>query len=155
MGAYFGRYGTIIIVKRSLTESRYSMLGDCVGVLAGERWETVRKHFDPEFSFQASRQGIPMFTREIAKWATKLSSTANGHGNHRSSFVLDVSKPTKFLMFELVAHQLYGEAFNQEMKSAMKNSNGPLTFMSSFLQKCSRSTVSTMLYCTTSSLIKG
>lgn len=90
-------------------------MGDAVGVLAGQRWTIIRKHFDPEFSFKASRQSIPLFTKRISDWTEQLFTLVPDKEGRDSGCVLDITKPSKFLTFELVAYQLYGATFSEEV----------------------------------------
>ncbi|KAL1962732.1 hypothetical protein VTN77DRAFT_9276 [Rasamsonia byssochlamydoides] len=104
MGEYFG-----------------GILGDAVGVKAGERWKIMRKYFDPEFAFQPSRQAIPKFAASISRWVGTLPAEAKSP--QPGSFIVDVKKPCRFLPFQLVAQHLYGDVFSDELYSTLLEIN--------------------------------
>lgn len=59
-----------------------------------------------------------MFINRVSQWADQLhaSSSVPDHDRDPARFVLDASKPSKFVTFELVAYHLYGEKFNDEVR---------------------------------------
>lgn len=95
----------------------FRLLGDAVGVKAGERWRVIRKYFDPEFTPAISFKAIPKFSAKISEWVDTLPAQAVKVPSTDGSFILDVKKPCRFLPFQLVALQLYGDVFSDEVRS--------------------------------------
>lgn len=85
-----------------------------MGAQAGERWKIIRKYFDPEFSFQASRQAIPKFAASITQWANELGDEGQTHDALRPTFVENVKSRCRLLTFQLVAQQMYGEVYDEK-----------------------------------------
>jgi hypothetical protein len=98
-------------------------LGDAVGVLHGERWKAIRKHFDPEFSFQTSRDAIPIFTKSVAEWLDRLVPSSYGEKGTTKSFTIDAKAPCKFLTFKLLIIQLYDDVFSEAVYDEMLELN--------------------------------
>jgi len=94
----------------------FRLLGDAVGVKAGERWRVIRKYFDPEFTPAISFKAIPKFSAKISEWVDTLPTQAMKVPSTDGSFMLDVKKPCRFLPFQLVALQLYGDVFSDEVR---------------------------------------
>jgi len=81
----------------------------------------IRKYFDPEFAHAISLKAIPKFSAKISGWVDALPTEAAKAPSTNGSFVLDVKKPSRFLPFQLVAIQLYGDAFNDKVTSPFSN----------------------------------
>ena len=82
-------------------------MGDAVGANYGDKWRKIRKYFDPEFSLSIITQIVPRFCKEIRHWILDLASEDKTIVNSKQSFEL--------LMFRLLAIQLYGEAFDEQV----------------------------------------
>ncbi|PYI09959.1 cytochrome P450 [Aspergillus sclerotiicarbonarius CBS 121057] len=111
MGEYFGR-----------------ILGDAAGVQVGERWKIIRKYFDPEFAHGISMQALEKFSCQIHVWADALQTTPAGfktspENDENHGFIVDLTKSMKFLPFKLVALQMYGEAFTEELYDELLDIN--------------------------------
>lgn len=115
MGDYFGRCVIPPHVHTLVLTSLLRILGHAVGVQAGERWRVIRKHFDPEFTYQTSMKAIPKFSAKISQWADALAVEAVSAPSTADSFVVDMKKPCRFLPFQLVALQFYGNVFNDQV----------------------------------------
>jgi hypothetical protein len=82
-------------------------MGDAVGAKYGDTWRKIRKHFDPEFAYHPTVQGVPRFMDEIHQWIREITPDA--------SLVINAKQSFKFLTFRLLAVQLYGEAFDEKV----------------------------------------
>lgn len=100
------------------------ILGDAVGVKAGERWRVIRKYFDPEFTPAMSVKAIPKFSAKISAWVNGLSAQTMKVPSTDGSFMVDVKKPCRFLPFQLVALQLYGDVFSDEVPISRDDQTG-------------------------------
>lgn len=93
------------------------ILGDAVGVKVGERWRAIRKYFDPEFTPAICIKTIPRYSAKIGEWVDALPTQASRVSSTDGSFMLNVKIPCRFLPFQLVALQLYGDVFSDEVPS--------------------------------------
>lgn len=75
----------------------------------------MRGHFDPEFSFQSAASIIPIFIREIDRWASGLSNHAIRTNLPNGAFVYDLALGCKLLSFRLISLTLYGDAFDDNV----------------------------------------
>ncbi|KAJ5464097.1 hypothetical protein N7475_007232 [Penicillium sp. IBT 31633x] len=104
------------------------ILGDAVGVQAGERWKVIRKYFDPEFAHGISMQALSKFSSLIHTWADELQTTlmeqkASCDNGETHEFTVDLTKSLRFLPFKLVAFQMYGEAFTEDLYNELLEIN--------------------------------
>lgn len=84
-------------------------MGTAVGLRYGDEWRKIRLHFDPPFKFHEAARRLGIFQRETALWVGELSTSSSTDLNARSAF--------KFLVFRLVAHHLYRDAFDDRVAS--------------------------------------
>ncbi|KAJ6020540.1 hypothetical protein N7540_006044 [Penicillium herquei] len=82
-------------------------MGTAVGLRYGDEWRKIRLHFDPPFKFHEAVRRLGIFQRETALWVAELSTSSSTDINARSAF--------KFLVFRLVAHHLYRDAFDDRL----------------------------------------
>ncbi|KAK3693045.1 cytochrome P450 CYP5293A1 [Podospora appendiculata] len=92
-----------------LGDYAWRLLGRCVGQQSGEKWKTMRSHFDPEFSHQKAVQAEPVFHKHIQEWMGSLTITQT-----TSTFVLDALTICRAVSFRLLAIMSYGEVMNEE-----------------------------------------
>ena len=78
----------------------------------------MRSHFDPEFSYQSSRNIIPTFAQHISQWLDKLPrhNLAEQQPKH-NDLTRDVMKECKLLAFRLIAISMYGDIFNETVST--------------------------------------
>ncbi|KAH8744652.1 cytochrome P450 monooxygenase [Hyaloscypha finlandica] len=96
---------------------------DAVGVKVGERWRAIRKYFDPEFTPAICIKTIPRYSAKISEWVDALPIQASRVSSTDGSFMLNVKIPCRFLPFQLVALQLYGDVFSDELYSKLLEIN--------------------------------
>ena len=143
MGEYFGKCVIPSHLHSLVLTSQPRILGHAVGVQAGERWRAIRKHFDPEFAYRTSMKAIPKFSAKISQWAEALSAEAVSAPSTADSFVVDMKKPCRFLPFQLVALQFYGNVFDDQVLQPFLSSRTLPLIMKSSTRSCWRSTLST------------
>ncbi|KAI9849203.1 MAG: hypothetical protein M1838_000223 [Thelocarpon superellum] len=97
LGHYFGR-----------------VLGNCVGVQGGAKWNSMRALFNPEFSHLAAKNMIPLFTQEFSKWAAELSQDGTVVSKGEEKFVIDAAGACRILPFRLIARTCYGNMLTDE-----------------------------------------
>ena len=76
----------------------------------------MRRHFDPEFSFHASTNMIPLFTKHINNWLDDLPKNAIAQ-KPNGAFVQDMMKSSKQVALRLIALTMYGEAFDEAVSN--------------------------------------
>ncbi|KAK3332995.1 cytochrome P450 CYP5293A1 [Cercophora scortea] len=94
-----------------LGDYAWRLLGRCVGQQSGEKWKTMRSHFDPEFSHQKALQAEPIFHKHIQEWLASLATTKTRTTN---TFVLDALTICRDVSFRLLAIMSYGEVMDEE-----------------------------------------
>ncbi|GFF77037.1 hypothetical protein IFM62136_09470 [Aspergillus lentulus] len=82
-------------------------MGTAVGLRYGDEWRKIRLHFDPPFKFHEAVRRLGIFQRETELWVGELATSSSTDLNARSAF--------KFLVFRLVAHHLYRDAFDDRL----------------------------------------
>lgn len=120
-GGVFWKVSDFSTLETPVLRFYYRILGDAVGVKAGERWRIIRKYFDPEFTPAISIKAISNFSAKIGEWVDTLPTQAGKVPSTDGSFMLDVKGPCRFLPFQLVALQLYGDVFSDEVCSPFCN----------------------------------
>ncbi|KAL9045363.1 MAG: hypothetical protein Q9214_001576 [Letrouitia sp. 1 TL-2023] len=92
------------------------LLGQCVAQQRGQKWKTMRSHFDPEFSYQSSRNIIPIFSESINRWLNALPEANLAVRQKPSEFAQNATKECKRLAFRLIALSLYGDLFTETVR---------------------------------------
>ncbi|KAK3298366.1 putative cytochrome P450 [Chaetomium fimeti] len=117
----------------------WRLLGQCVGQQSGtEKWKTMRSHFDPEFSHQATLRVEPVFKESIDNWLGHLSASTSS----ASFFVQDAVTTCRSLALRLLAVMSYGEVMDEEtfaklddMTSLHRQIMGALVFNTKLMSK--------------------
>lgn len=76
----------------------------------------MRAHFDPEFSFQSSRNLVPAFSEHINQWCNAFSSGNTSQEHLEAEYKISIIKECKLLAFRLIALSLYGDLFNETVR---------------------------------------
>ncbi|GFF30611.1 putative monooxygenase [Aspergillus udagawae] len=90
-----------------LVRPEIRFMGTAVGLRYGDEWRKIRLHFDPPFKFHEAVRRLGIFQRETVLWVGELSTSSSTDLDARSAF--------KFLVFRLVAHHLYRDAFDDRL----------------------------------------
>lgn len=108
------------------------LLGGAVGVQAGKKWTTMRAHFDPEFSRNASMSMVPLYNCEAIQWLADLakpsSSSVSSTPPVAGGFVRNIAEACRLLPFRLIGLVTYGETFDHEVRLELQATHGAVPF---------------------------
>ncbi|KAF7562114.1 hypothetical protein G7046_g2023 [Stylonectria norvegica] len=82
----------------------HRLIGECVGVQNGQKWKTIRKVFEPQFSHRCAAGVMPVFEKEISRWRESSEKKTHGAGK----FTVDAVSACRILPFKLIAIALFG-----------------------------------------------
>ena len=81
----------------------------------------MRSYFDPEFSYQSSRNIIPTFSEYISQWLDNLPKKNLTVQPKQGGFAQDAMKECKLLAFRLIALSMYGDIFDETVSIYLFN----------------------------------
>ncbi|KAK5656405.1 hypothetical protein OQA88_4786 [Cercophora sp. LCS_1] len=93
------------------------VLGQCVGLVSGTEWASLRAHVDVPFTHKS----VPEFLPDIvAGTQSYFSRLFEGRASNRGeAVVIHAAEDMKFLPFKLVATLIYGKAMSSELEKRL------------------------------------
>ncbi|KAK8154305.1 cytochrome P450 monooxygenase [Phyllosticta citrichinensis] len=87
------------------------ILGQCVGLLSGKSWQSLRSQMEVPFTHSAISNDAPIIREQTRRYMEKLSSSGDFQNG-----VFDPAEDVKFYPFLVVATLLYGELDADDVK---------------------------------------
>lgn len=87
------------------------VMGEAMGVKNGAIWKSIRRAFDPYFSYQSAMGFSEIFTTELKKWIDDMSSQVG----QTDGFVVEATTACTILPFKLIALACYGPAMTDNV----------------------------------------
>ncbi len=87
------------------------VMGEAMGVKNGAIWKSIRRAFDPYFSYQSAMGFSGIFTAELEKWIADLAIQAG----EKADFVVEATTACTVLPFKLIALACYGPVMTDKV----------------------------------------
>lgn len=87
------------------------VMGEAMGVKNSAIWKSIRRAFDPYFSYQSAMGFSEIFTAELKKWIDDMTSQAG----QTDDFVVEATTACTILPFKLIALACYGPAMTDKV----------------------------------------